>query len=178
MKTWIAFLRGINVGGKNRLPMKDLTTRLEALGLVDVRTYIQSGNVIFRSRDAKPQDLARRIAQAIEKDHGFLPAVMVLSANELRAAADKCPFQGGEALNKTLHLFFLASEPDTPDFGRMDGLRTNSETYVLKDRVLYFHTPDGFGKSRLAQRIEPILGVDATARNWRTVNAVLELVER
>ncbi len=175
MNTWIAFLRGINVGGKNRLPMKDLKIALESVGLSQIQTYIQTGNVVFSHANAKPSKLAASIADAIESGHGFRPGVMVLSLADLHAAADGNPFGNGEALDKTLHLYFLKASPTAPDFARIDALKADTESYKLKGQVFYFHTPGGFGKSKLVQRVEALLGVAATARNWRTVTKVLEL---
>jgi uncharacterized protein (DUF1697 family) len=76
-----------------------------------------------------------------------------------------------------VHLFFLAKSPKKPDTRGLDALRTATERFELKDRVFYLHTPDGFGKSKLAARAERLLGVDATARNWRTVTALIEMAK-
>ncbi len=173
MDTWIAFLRGINVGGKNRVPMKDL---MEAVGFSGVRTYIQSGNIVFEHAGGAEVSLAARIAALIGEKHGFRPRAVVLSAKALRAAATENPFGSGEAMEKVLHFYFLAEKPPAPDLQGMDAIKIDSEAYVLMNKVLYLHTPDGFGRSKLAQRVEKLLGVDATARNLRTVTKVLALV--
>ena len=175
MKNYIAFLRGINVGGKNRLPMKDLVSLLESLGLSPVKTYIQSGNVVFRTTVEEAVSLPGKIADTIEASCGFRPAVLVLSTKDLAKAAGENPFGEGEVLDTTLHLYFLAEKPTAPDVEKMDAIKGEREAYALTGKIFYLYTPDGFGKSKLALRAEKLLGVNATARNWRTVNKVLEL---
>jgi uncharacterized protein (DUF1697 family) len=177
MKTWIALLRGINVGGKNKLPMKELVAAMSALGLSEVNTYIQSGNVVFRGPDKKAQALADEIGAAILSKFGFEPQVMVIGAQELAAAASANPFPEAatEADGKTLHLFFLAQPPARVERDRIEAIRRQSERWQQKGAAFYLHAPEGFGDSKLAAQIEKILGVPATARNWRTVGALLEM---
>jgi uncharacterized protein (DUF1697 family) len=174
MSTWVAFLRGIG-GGIRPMLMKDLQAALQGLGLTDVRTYIQSGNVVFRRSRATAAKLEAQIAQAIVDEFGFESKVIVLSARELAQAAAGNPFAQADARPAAVHLFFLARRAPNPDVATMTRLKTASETFVLAGRVLYLHTPDGFGTSKLAARIEKLLGVPATARNWRTVTKMLAL---
>ena len=178
MNTWIALFRGINVGGHRRLPMKELVVELEKLDLSDVNTYIQSGNAIFHSDETSASKLSEMIAQAIETSHGFRPDVMVLSADAFRAAAEDNPFPTSEAASKTVHLYFLAGSPTTPKLSLLNAAQTGREEYRLGQQVLYLHTPDGFGNSKLAQKVPQALGVSATARNWRTVTKILEIAEQ
>jgi uncharacterized protein (DUF1697 family) len=173
MPTAIALLRGINVGGHNILPMKELRTLLTDLGLEEVRTYIQSGNAIFR-HEGTTVDLPGKIAGAIEQQFGFAPAVLVLDAAQMRSALDASPF-AADIDPKTLHLFFLEKEPGGPDLGRLEQLKSSSENFALAGRVFYLHAPDGVGRSRLAPQVEKCLGVAVTARNGRTVARLLEL---
>jgi uncharacterized protein (DUF1697 family) len=175
VSTWIALLRGINVVGKRMLPMKDLVTFFERAGFKGVRSYIQSGNVVFRSPKGTPSTLARRIGGLILKHHGFEPKVLVLSVLELESAVAANPFRSAEEDPGALHLFFLSETPSAPDIDSLNQLKTSTERVALKARVLYLHTPDGFGVSKLAKRAERLIGVDATARNWRTVNKVLQI---
>lgn len=177
MNTWIALFRGINVGGKQMLPMKDLRSMLEADGCTDVKTYIQSGNVLFRCPIADASRVATRLRTAVAKSRGFEPNVMILTLKELEKAVAANPFPDADANPKSLHLFFLADQPKKPDTKALDGIKTKTESYVLKDKVFYLHAPAGFGISKLAQRTERLLGVDATARNWRTVTTILELAK-
>jgi uncharacterized protein (DUF1697 family) len=175
MNTFIALLRGINVGGKNILPMKELTTVLEGLGLNNVKTYLQSGNVVFQSEKINLKELSQDIGTAIEKSHGFKPQVLILSIQELREAIAANPFPEGESEPKTLHLFFLESAPTNPDMDRLQSLKTASEKFRLIDTVFYLYAPDGIGRSKLAANVEKAVGVAATARNWRSANKVMSM---
>ena len=178
MKSWIAFFRGINVGGNNRLPMKDLVELLEVLGVSDARTYIQSGNAVFRSPEGPAARWEAAIGEAVEARFGFAPRVLVMDAAALAAAASANPFPAAETDHKTLHLFFLADTPTSPDWAGLDRVKSPSEAYALIGRVFYLHAPDGIGRSKLAERAERLLGVEATARNWRTVQSVLALAQQ
>ena len=176
-------LRGVNVGANRRLPMAELRTDLESIGLEDVATYIQSGNVVFRTdagedeADEHAAQLGERIAGVVADRHGFEPNVMVLTADSLRAAAEANPFPEAEAEPKKLHLYFLAEQPADADYEALRDAATPSERFHLGNRVFYLHTPDGYGRSRLATRAERMLGVAATARNWRTIVRLMEMAE-
>lgn len=177
METRIALLRGVNVGGRS-LPMAELREDLRSLGLDHVRTYIQSGNVVFRvPGTADDAALADRIADAVVDRHGFRPQVLVLSAGRLRHAMEANPFPEAESDPRTLHLYFLAASPGDADLAGLEELATATERFRLRDRVFYLHAPEGFGRSKLAAKVESVLGVPATARNWRTVTRLWELVE-
>src|SRR5215217_2861479 len=111
MKTYIALFRGINVGGNNVLPMQELVAQLESIGLQNVRTYIQSGNVVFQSEEKNASLLSNNIRAAIKKSHGFEPQVVLLELEEMEKAVGSNPFPEAEYEPKTLHLLFLASVP-------------------------------------------------------------------
>jgi uncharacterized protein (DUF1697 family) len=178
MKTYIALFRGINVGGNNSLPMKDLVAALESVGARDVATYIQSGNAVFRSEEQDAALLAEGIRAAIGERHGFEPRVLVLGSEELEEAVGSNPFPEAESEPKTLHLYFLAVSPERPDLDALEGIKGDRERFVLSDGVFYLHAPDGIGRSKLAANAEKLLGVPATARNWRTVRKVMEMADR
>jgi uncharacterized protein (DUF1697 family) len=165
------------VGGSNLLPMKELVALLERLGLENVKTYIQSGNVVFRSAETDAARLAGRISAAIQEGHGFEPHVLVLELQELERVAASNPFPEAEAEPKTLHVNFLAAAPADPDLKALEGLKSESERFSLQGNVFYLHAPDGIGRSKLAANVERLLGVPATARNWRTVSKILELAK-
>jgi uncharacterized protein (DUF1697 family) len=173
--TWIALFRGINVVGNHLLPMKDLATLLEREGFEGVRTYIQSGNVVFQSSKGTSNSLAKRIGNLVLKSYGFHPQVFVLSVRDLISAAATNPFPEAEADPKALHLFFLSELPRSPDLESLSRLKIGKEAFALKGKVFYLHTPDGFSVSKLRARAERFIGVGATARNWRTVNKLLEM---
>lgn len=175
MNKYVALFRGINVGGKNILPMKELVAVLEGLGLKNVQTYIQSGNVVFQTSANNTRELARDIGAAIGKNHQFVPQVFVLTVQELQNALASNPFPDGEADPKSLHLSFLESSPAKPDLEKLASLQSGSERYELAGTVFYLHAPGGIGRSKLAAKVEKALGVSLTARNWRTASAVLSL---
>lgn len=176
-ETYVALLRGINVGGRNAVRMADLRSQLEAKGLADVRTYIQSGNVVFRSEASDPIELGREISGVVEAESGFAPDVMVLGAEDVAAALANVPWSDVAAKSNAVHLWFLKGSPVDPDLAALAALATRSERFELVGRVFYLHAPDGIGRSKLAARVERALGVAATARNVRTIAALVALVE-
>jgi len=176
MTRWIALLRGINVGGKNILPMAELRNDLESLKLENVRTYIQSGNVIFDSKTKTATSLTEQIGGRIEKQHGFRPHLLIFDRKTLQAAIKSNPFPKAVADPKTLHFFFLDEPATDPDIEALDSAKTPTENYKLTDRVFYLHAPDGIGRSKLAANAERYLGVVTTARNYRTVDKLFSMV--
>lgn len=175
MTTYIALLRGINFGGHNTLPMKDLSALLTDMGLRDVQTYIQSGNAVFRSAAKDRAALAAKISAAIKARFGFGPQVWLLDAAELREAMSNNPYPEAVTVPASLHLLFLAEVPSRPDLKGLKALCTGTERFTLKDKVFYLHAPDGVGRSRLVAHTEKLLGVAATGRNWNTVRKLVEM---
>lgn len=169
MTVCIALFRGINVGGRNALPMKALAARLEELGYRSVRTYIQSGNAVFEAKGSATAAVARKVTAAVEAAFGFRPGLVVLTAAELDRIIEANPFPAAASAPTTLHATFLGEAPRDPDLDTLDRLRSNGERFELKGTVFYLHAPAGIGRSKLATRIEKSLGVAGTARNWRTV---------
>jgi uncharacterized protein (DUF1697 family) len=177
MKIWIALLRGVNVGSTRKLPMKDFATALTKAGLSDVRTYIQSGNVVFRSREATAAPLVKIVETAIEKVGGFKSRAQVLSASDLRKAARDNPFPKATATHTSLHFFFLSEKVATAELAALEPLKTDHEDFALKGRVFYLYSRDGLTASKLAEKAARLLGDRATARNWRTVATLVEMAE-
>ena len=175
MATWIALLRGVG-GGIRPLPMRDLSVALEGIGLKNVRTYIQSGNVLFTSAKSAAR-LADEIERCIEKKFGFHSKTFVLSVGELRRAAAGNPFPQADQEPKTLHLFFLSKPAKAAQLDAMNELKAKSEQFVLTNKVLYFYAPLGIGQSKLAVKAARLLGVETTARNWRTVGKLVEMAK-
>jgi len=174
----VALIRGINVGGNRRLPMRDLVTAIEAAGGSDARTYIQSGNAVFEAEaDRSAVSLAAAIRDRIEESHGFGPHVLVRDAAYLRRVVERNPYPDAAAEPKTLHVFFLDASPASPDLEGLESLRTGDESSVLDGDAWYLHVPGGLGRSTLAAKAERLLGVPATARNWSTVTALLALAD-
>lgn len=174
-ETWIALLRGINVGGGNKLPMASLRAILDGLGATDVQTYIQSGNAVFRHAETDAAKVGDMIGSGIHQRHSFRPRVLAMTAAEMARAAETNPFPDAKAEPTTLHLYFLAEPSTAPDIDAIRALASSSETFRLTDGVFYLHAPDGIGRSKLGQQVERLLGVAATARNWRTVGSVLAM---
>jgi len=176
MAIWIALLRGVG-GGIRPLSMRELTAELEAIGLKDVRTYIQSGNIVFSSAKSATR-LADAIERCIEKKFGFHSKTFVLSVDELKRAAKGNPFPQADEKPQALHVFFLAEPAKGAQIDAMEEIKAKTERFVLKGKVFYFYSPEGFGISKLGAKAERLLGVAATARNWRTVGKLLELAKR
>ncbi|TWT76864.1 hypothetical protein Pla123a_22880 [Posidoniimonas polymericola] len=175
MATWIALLRGVNVGGKNKLPMTEWAAGLESLGCKNARTYIQSGNAVFESTRKDAGRLAKDIADQVDASHGFRPATLVLSAARLAALIAANPFPAAAAEPKSLHLYFLEAAPKDADLAALDAARSKSEAWQISDGAFFLHAPDGIGRSKLAAGAERSLKVAATARNWNTVLKLQEL---
>lgn len=175
MTTWIAFFRGINVGGRNILPMQELQALLSEICCVDVVTYIQSGNVVFRHKGGQVRNLSKKIRQAVLDRFHFEPHVLLMSVKDLRSALLANPFPAAADNPKTLHLYFLSSAPTDADIDGLEKIKSISENFELIEQVFYLHAPDGIGRSKLAARAEKLLGVPATGRSWRTAQKVLEL---
>ena len=175
MPRWIALFRGINVGGNNLLPMKKLVRHFEALKLKNVRTYIQSGNVVFDTDEKNAKSLAKKITQRIEREHGFGPQVLLISREELQKAIQANPFPQAVSEPKSLHFFFLEKPAAKANIEALDLAKTPTESYVLKGCLFFLHAPDGIGRSKLAATAERHLGVATTARNYRTVEKIVEM---
>lgn len=178
MSTCIALFRGLNVGGSNVLPMKELVRLLEALGLGNVRTYIQSGNAVFDSDQCAPGRLASSIRSAVERHSGFAPHVLILTRPEVEAAVASNPFPELADSPKALHLAFLDGEPARPDLAALEDVKKGGERFVLMGKRFYLAAPEGIGQSKLVARLEKSLGVPATMRNWRSVCKIAEMARQ
>jgi uncharacterized protein (DUF1697 family) len=175
MKTYIALFRGINIGGHHLLPMKDLVPLLQDLGLENIRTYIQSGNVVFQNTAQDASRLAGKIRTAIRKARGFEPQVLLLEPKDLIRAIAANPFPEAASNPGSLHVLFLLSTPASPDLEKLEQVKGKSEQFKLKGGLFYLYAPDGVGRSRLAANVERLLGVPVTGRNWKTVQGLLTL---
>ena len=154
-----------------------LREALDSLELSDVKTYIQSGNVVFKSKPLATTELAQNIGAAISERFEFRPRVLILELNNLRKAISRNPFPEGEVDPKTLHFYFLQTIPEELGLGTLESLKAPTERFDLIGKVFYLHAPDGVGRSKLAAKAEKALGVSATARNWRTVGKLMALAE-
>ncbi len=167
---FVVLLRGINVGGRNALPMRDLTAMCLDVGCREVRTYIQSGNVVFR---ASPE-LARRIPEElptlIETRTRLRVPVVLRSATELATVTRSNPFIRTGANPGALHVMFLADGPGPGAVAALDPERSPPDRFVVAEREIYLHCPNGVARSKLTnQYFDTRLGTVSTSRNWRTV---------
>jgi uncharacterized protein (DUF1697 family) len=175
MATWIVLLRGINVGGKNTLPMKALVGSLTEAGFQNVQTYIQSGNVVLESTIKRADAVAREVARIIATDHGVQVVVVALSRSEFATAVDANPFPDATRDPKSLHLIVLEETPAASSTSALDALTANGESFRIEGRMLYLHAPAGVGRSIFVKGFESALGMAGTARNWRTVLKLCDL---
>ena len=176
MKTWIALLRGINMVGKHKMPMKGLVALLEELGAHDVKTYRQSGNAVFRHRGKDAARLAGRISAAIGKAYEFEPLVMLLETEKLARIISDNPFPEAESEPGSLVVGFLTAVPEQPDWEALEEVRRKSERFALHGNVFYFCAPEGFHLSKLGPWLKRSLrGVDGTGRTWSTVVKVMAM---
>jgi uncharacterized protein (DUF1697 family) len=168
-ETWVALLRGINVGGRSTVPMAGLRQLFEDAGFASVRTYINSGNVLFEG--ARPDGTA--LEAEIQRTFGVASTVVLRTAAELKKVAAARPF--GADTSRT-YVAFLAAKPDRDAKSRLATLEAGGDEFELRGRELYLRYPNGLGKATLtAARIERALRVPATVRNWNTVTKLVEL---
>jgi len=169
--TQVLLLRGINVGGHGKLPMSLLKQALIAAGAERPETYIQSGNAVF----AGDVDL-ETILEEVEARAGFSPEAVIIEAEEFLRMVAANPFSEAVSDPKSLHLFFL-SEPSLATAADLAAASADHEGAILQGPVLYLHTPDYLSGSELASKLDRVLGVRSTGRNWRTVEKLAMMVE-
>ena len=176
MPVFIALLRGINVGGHKKVRMSDLKAICETIGLENVQTYLQSGNVVFSSRRAGPAALARSLETALHERAGVEARIVLRTADDLRKVIAKNPFEG-EREPSRLMVAFLEGEMTKDAKTALQKAATGEEIHFA-GREAYIYFPEGAGNSKLMNAMsEKKLGVAATTRNWNTVNALLRLAE-
>lgn len=163
---YVALLRAVNVGGKV-VKMAELRKAFEKLGCTDVRTYLQSGNVVFGGK--KPADL--------EKKLGLGARVLLMSEKEWAAVVKASPFKKEAADPTKVHVSFLFEAPGKEGLAKLAAVKSGKDRYAIKGRTVHLHCPDGYGRSKLANpSLERALGVPATTRNWRTIEALAALL--
>src|SRR3984957_16896222 len=179
MPVYISMLRGVNVGPHNRIKMEALRTLYTSLKLEDPRTYVQSGNVIFRTREANTAQLAAKIQKAIEKKLGCSPAVLLRTTTEMKRAIAANPFATRhDIVPGKLLVTFLATEPAREAHAALETFKHHPEEIHLIGRELYIYFPNGAGKTKLPwSQVERFLKVTGTARNWNSVTKMLEIAE-
>ena len=171
----VALLRGINVGGKNRLPMRDLAAIFSDLGCEDVRTYIQSGNVVYRAEAALARRIPDLVVRTVAKDWGFEAPVVTRSAKELHAAASHNPFLRAGIDPRALHVAFLGTRPSAARVAGLDPRRSPGDEFAVRGREIYLCLPNGVARTKLTnQYFDSTLATVSTLRNWTTVLTLCE----
>jgi uncharacterized protein (DUF1697 family) len=172
----VALLRGLNVGGHRKARMEDLVSACESIGGRDVRTYVQSGNLVFRSSRA-PDRVAAVLEARLEKDLGFPVKVMVRSRERLREIVEANPFLGRAGIDPGRLAVTFLSGPPGRGLAKIElSARDQNDEYVVIGSEAFLHCPGGFAKTAFSNAFfEKKLGLDATSRSWRTVTALLKM---
>ncbi len=180
MPVIVSILRSVNVGGHNKIKMDALRELCEALELREVQTFIQSGNVVFKTRERNLDKLAKRIEDAIEKGFGFRPAVILRTPDELRDVLARNPFAKRRDLDPAkLAITFLAADPGPEACARVLAIPTAPEELHIDGRHLYTYYPNGMGRPKLNwAAVERALKTPGTARNLNSVIKLLEMAEK
>jgi uncharacterized protein (DUF1697 family) len=178
MEHYASILRGINVSGQKKIRMADLAALYESLGFANVRSYIQSGNVVFEAEAGKAKKIIQDIEQAIKKRYGFAVPVLIRTRAEMRATINANPFLKEKNIdNSKLHVSFLERAPEKSVVRAFNPGPLGEDRYVIKGRDIYLYCPGGYGKTKLSNTfLEKQFGVSATTRNWKTVNVLNDLL--
>lgn len=169
----VALLRGINVGGGNKLPMSDLRAMAQDLGWKNARTYIASGNLVFEA-EGEPENLANRLNALIHDRLSLNVPVLVLPGSALKVALTDCPFVPDDP--RHVHIAFGLDDLDV-DREKLANLIAPDEDLRIEERTAYLSAPSGIGRSKLAASLDRVLGVPTTARNLRTVATLVEMLD-
>lgn len=180
MAVVISLLRGINVGGHHKIKMDALRALYDSLGLRDAQTYVQSGNVVFKTRERDLIRLSKKIEDAIERTFGFRPAVIVRTPSELRSTIARNPFAKRRGIEPNrLLVTFLAGAPGPEARDKALKLKPEPEELRLDEREFYMYFPDGMARPKLTWvNVEKVLQTPGTGRNWNTVTKLLEMAEK
>jgi uncharacterized protein (DUF1697 family) len=176
--TYLALLRAINVGGNNKLPMKDLADMFASAGCADVRTFIQSGNVLFNAEPSVAEQVPGLVAAKISTIYGYRTPVVLRTAEQMRGVVASNPYLAQGAPEDSLHVMFLADRPSQTHVDSLDPKRSPTATYVVLGREIYLHLPRGVAEAKLTNAyFDSKLATVSTMRNWRTTTKLLELME-
>jgi uncharacterized protein (DUF1697 family) len=179
MTAIVSMLRGVNVGGHNQVRMEDLRKLCHSLGLKDAQTYVQSGNVVFQSKEKDLARLGQKIEDALEKKYGFRPGVMLRTAAEMKDVVARNPFAKRRDIeNSKLVVTFLGQDPGAEMRAAVEAIKAHPEEVRMDGREVYIYYPDGMGRSKLVPVLERALKKSGTARNWNTVTRLLEMAEK
>jgi len=177
MGVFIALYRGINVGGNNPVKMETLRAMHEHLGHENVNSYIQSGNIVLRA-SGSPESIARNTAAEFVKEFGFPARIMVVTAKRWRTIVEENPYAKIAAENpKTVHAGICEGQPTAKSLEALLTKTGGPEKFTIGQGVIYIHSPEGIGTSKFAAGMEKACAVPMTMRNWRTVEAISEMVQ-
>jgi uncharacterized protein (DUF1697 family) len=179
MPVMIALLRGINLAGHHKVKMEDLRKLCESLKLRNAQTYVQSGNLVFRTDEKDTVRLAKRMEDAIERKFGFRAGVVLRTTAELRDLIARSPFGKRKGLEPSkLNVTFLACDLAKDTCDQILQIKAEVEEIKLGRRELYVYFPDGMGRSKLTAVLDRTLKKAGTVRNWNTVTKLLEMAEQ
>jgi uncharacterized protein (DUF1697 family) len=174
MNTYISILRGINVSGKNIIKMAELKKLYENLGFLEVQTYIQSGNVIFLSKENNINYIEKTIRNQIRDIFGYDIPILIIKSENLRKVIETLPFKDID--NSKLYVTFLSNKCINPPVDKIMNKKGNNELIQIEGQVVYIYCPDGYGKTKLSNNfLEKQLKIHATTRNWKTINKLMEI---
>lgn len=174
--SYVALLRGINVGGRNRLPMSELARLFEHAGCASVRTYIQSGNVVFSAAPSTALSARESVAATVSARIGTDIPIVLRSVGDLARVVGENPFLGESQDHRALHVGFLSGQPLPERVSSLDPDRSPPDEFVVRGREIYLRLPNGMARTRLTvSYLERVLATPATFRNWRTVVNLLKM---
>jgi uncharacterized protein (DUF1697 family) len=179
VNTSVCLLRGINVSGQKKIRLQDLRELCESVGLGGAATYVQSGNVVGDTRDGNATSIAGIIEAAVRKKFGFEVPVIVRTREELAEVVDSNPFVTEDGFDPAcLGVVFLVNEPAAAQVESIDAPGSTADRFVVVGRHIYLHCFNGFGRSKLSNNFfERKLRLSATTRNWKTVNALFDMLK-
>jgi uncharacterized protein (DUF1697 family) len=179
MPIYVAMLRGINVGPHKRIRMDELRQSFESLGLERIRTYIQSGNVVFKTVKTAPPELCKRTEKQIFSDFGFSVSVIVRTADQIAKAIERNPFVDEQAIDpERLHVTFLSAALSPAALKKLEALTTAPDRSCCVGGEIYLFLPNGVSESSLMKTpLDRALSVVTTTRNWKTVNALHQMCQ-
>lgn len=177
MQTYISMLRGINVGGQKKIRMADLKSLYESLGLGNVQTYVQSGNVVFDSEEQNAEKLRKSIEAQTEAAFGFSVPILIRTANDFKRIIESHPFANEEPIR--VLVTFLYERPQKSRWDELSLYQDKVDQFALGEQEIFLFCPGGYGRTKLSNTFfEKKLGVVATTRNWKSINTLYEMASQ
>lgn len=178
MKMFIALLRGINVSGQKQIKMSELKSVFKEAGYENVETYIQSGNILFSTKEKSPDKISAKISTLIKKEFGFDVQLITVTPEEIEQALKKNPFIKKKKDIAKLYMIFLSSIPSKENLEKLIAVDYSPEEFIYDGKYIYLFVPNGYGKAKLNNNFfENKLKVSGTTRNLKTIKAILELTK-